>query len=102
MAVHFLGKITGLIKKGRYATNNLLNDIWFTFKGHCIQLALHSVNEVHMKWIKRCKVEASQKINVHETQSDDSQVAFVSMEQQRNYAAVSQQKGYTHSFNTTD
>lgn len=25
------------------------------------ELALHSVNEVHVKWIKRCKVEASQK-----------------------------------------
>lgn len=25
------------------------------------ELALYSVNEVHVKWIKRCKVEASQK-----------------------------------------
>lgn len=26
-----------------------------------MELALHSVNKVHVKWIKRCKVEASQK-----------------------------------------
>lgn len=28
-----------------------------------IELALHAVNKVHVKWIKRYKVEASQKIN---------------------------------------
>lgn len=30
-------------------------------KDSAIELALHNVNKVHVKWTKRCKAEASQK-----------------------------------------
>lgn len=67
-------------------------------KDIAIELALHSVNKVHEKWIKRCKVEVSQKKKsiACETQSDGSQVSICQYGIERDSGDVSQRKGYSH------